>query len=168
MDLDRTDVEILRHLQNNARLSNKELADRIGLAPSTCLERVRKLERSGILLGYHAEVDPGALGIGLEAMISVKLTQHSRDLVDAFQAHAQGLSETLAVYHVAGANDFMVHVAVRDVHHLRDLALDAFTRRSEVAHVETALIFGHARNKGLPSYRFKSEDSPLTGRGDSE
>lgn len=152
-DLDRTDCEILELLQNDARLSNKELAARVGLAPSSCLARVQRLRSAGILKGAHAEVDPGALGIALQALIAVQLRQHSRAQVKAFWKHVLGLPEVLAVYHVAGAHDFQVHVAVRDAHHLRDLALDAFTTRSEVAHIQTSLIFEWAKKPGLPNFR---------------
>ena len=72
-NLDETDFEILRQLQNNARLSNKALAERVGLAPSTTIVRTRQLERAGIIRGYRAAIDPGALGVGLQALIAVRL-----------------------------------------------------------------------------------------------
>lgn len=149
-DLDRTDTAILRQLQKNARLSNKELAAAVGVAPSTCLERVRRLAADGVLRGYHADVDPHAVGVGLQAMIAVRLGQHSRPVVEAFQAHALARPEVVQVYHTTGANDFLIHVAVRDAEHLRDLALTAFTERPEVVHIETALLFAHHRAPGLP------------------
>ena len=94
-DLDRTDFEILAHLQKNARLSNKELAARVGLAPSSCLERVRRLVERRVLRGFHADVDPAALGIEIEAMIAVRLVRHSRKDVDQFRAHVMGLPEVV-------------------------------------------------------------------------
>ena len=150
--LDRIDRGILTALQKDARLSNKELAAQLGVAQSTCLERVRRLRDHGVLRGFHAAVDSRALGIGLQAFISVRLRRHSRDLVAAFRAHALALAEVLAVFHMAGKNDFLVHVAVRDSDHLRELALSAFTTRPEVAQIETALIFEHAGKRQLPVY----------------
>ena len=150
--LDRIDFGILAELQNDARLSNKELAARVNLAPSSCLERVRRLREAGVLRGYHAEVDPAAVGVGLEAFISVRVRRHSRELLEQFQEHVLGLPETANLYHVAGANDFLVHVLVRDAEHLRDLALDAFTTRAEVEHMETAIIFSHRMRRVLPNY----------------
>ena len=152
MQLDRIDSRILAELQNNARLSNKELAGRIGLAPSSCLERVRRLFDAGVLRGAHADVDPAALGIGLQAMIGVRLRQHSRDEVLAFRAEMLECREVVAVYYLAGATDFLVHVAVSDAAHLRDFALDSITARPEVARVETSLLFEHARQPQLPDY----------------
>lgn len=148
--LDRTDCEIVTLLQNNARMSNKELAAAVGVAPSTCLERVRRLEREGVLRGYRAEVAPQAVGVGLQAMISVRLRQHARPLVESFLAHALALPEVLQVFHTTGRTDFLVHVAVRDADGLRDLALSAFTERPEVAHIETAMLFAHHHSPGLP------------------
>lgn len=146
--LDRIDREILAALSNNARLSNKEVAARVGLAPSSALERFRRLTREGWLRGFHADVDPRAFGLGLEAMISVRLKQHSRDQFEAFRMYVQTLPEVVAAYHMAGGNDFLVHVRARDADHLRDFAIDAFTTRPEVGHLETALVFEHLRGGG--------------------
>ncbi len=151
MPLDRTDFAILRHLRKNARLPNKTLAERLGVAPSTALERVRRLREAGVIQGYHAEVNPAAVGIGLQAMIRVQLARHSRQEVAAFHDYLGTLSEVLSFYHVAGADDFLAHVAVRDSDHLRDFALDAFTTRPEVARIETSLIFSFRRNPELPA-----------------
>lgn len=150
--LDRIDFALLRLLRKNARLPNKDLAAKAGIAPSTALERVRRLRESRAILGFHAEIAPEAVGIGLQALIAVRLTRHSRDLVDGFHDHLLRLSEVLAFYHLAGADDFLVHVGVRDSGHLRDFALTAFTQRPEVAHIETRLIFEFRRNPELPVY----------------
>jgi DNA-binding Lrp family transcriptional regulator len=152
MDIDRIDCEILHELRNNARLSNKELADRIGLAASSTLVRVRSLQSAGLLLGYHADVEPKCLGVGLQAMISVRLRRHSEEDVVAFRSHALALPEVVRLYHVAGALDFLIHVWVRDPEHLRDLAMTSFTSRPEVGHIETGLIFEHAQSIDLPNY----------------
>jgi len=150
--LDRIDRVILGELQNDARLSNKELAAKAGLAPSSCLERVRRLRETGVLRGFHADVDPAALGIGIEAIIAVRIRQHSRAMNDAFRAHMIERPEVIATQHIAGQNDYMIHVAVRDVEHLRNFTLDELTTREEVEHVETALVFEHRRSWVLPDY----------------
>lgn len=143
---DRTDRDILAYLQHDARISNKELAAKVGLAPSSCLARVRRLEASGALLGYHAEIDPRVYGVTLEALIAIRLEKHARAAIAAFERHVATLPEVRGAYHVAGLNDYLVHVAVRDAEHLREFALAAFATRPEVAHMETSLIFSHRRN----------------------
>lgn len=156
--LDRIDYEIIRLLRNNARLSNKEIAQKVGLAPSTCLGRVRSLQSTGVLTGFHAEVDPQILGFGLQAMIAVRLKRHSHSEVEAFRAHSLALPEVVQLYHVAGATDFLVHVWVRDSQHLRELAMKSFAARDEVSHMETGLIFEHTRSMDLPPGPDASED----------
>ncbi|MFV2073408.1 MAG: Lrp/AsnC family transcriptional regulator [Thermoanaerobaculales bacterium] len=149
-ELDRIDFAIMAVLQKNARVANNRLAEMVGVAPSTCLERVRRLARLGVLRGFHADIDPGSLGVGLEAMIAVRLRLHSRELVDSFRAHVAELPEVRSVFHVTGGDDFLVHVAVRDSDHLRDLALDSFTTRPEVDHIQTRLIFEYTPTWRLP------------------
>ncbi len=166
MELDRIDFDILRHLQNNARSSNKELAAAVGVAPSTCLERVRRLRDAGVLRGFHAEVDPRVLGIGLQAMIDVQLSMHSRAVVDRFVAYALEVEEVVGLYHVTGARDFVLHVAVRDTEHLRDLLLDRFTTRDEVARLETHTLFSHHRRQRMPCYA--QPDRPRRARSRSK
>ena len=150
--LDRIDYEIVRLLRNNARLSNKELAKEVGLAPSTCLVRTRMLQQTGVLMGFKAEVSPSALGVGLQAMISVRLKRHFKPDVEAFRQHALALPEVVRLYHVAGPIDFLAHVWTKDSEHLRDLAMTAFTSRTEVSHIETELIFEHVSCNELPEF----------------
>lgn len=148
--LDRTDRKLVGLLQDDARRSNKELAAAAGIAPSTCSERIQRLRDDGVFLGFHADVDPAALGIGLQALIAVRLRRHAAAEVDAFDRHADEMPEVIEVFHVTGANDFLVHVVVRDADHLRDLAVNGFTTLPEVAHIETSLIFQHQAKAGLP------------------
>lgn len=155
--LDRIDYKIVRLLRNNARLSNKELAKQVGLAPSSCLVRTRLLQQSGVLTGFKAEVNPAALGVGLQAMISVRLKRHFKPDVEAFRQHALELPEVVRLYHVAGPIDFLVHVWTRDSEHLRDLAMTAFTARREVSHIETELIFEHVSCQELPTFLEESQ-----------
>jgi DNA-binding Lrp family transcriptional regulator len=148
--LDRTDRRLIALLQEDARLSNKELAAAAGIAPSTCSERLARLREAGVLTGFHADVDPQALGIGLQAMIAVRLRRHGAAEVAAFQTHAAGMAEVVEVFHITGANDFLAHVVVRDADHLRDLAVTGFTTIPEVAHIETSLVFQHDAKPGFP------------------
>ena len=152
-DLDRIDVGILRLLQNNARLSIKEIAAEIGLAPSTTHERVRRMRETGILLGTHVEVDPKALGIGLEALLMIELSKHNRGIVDQFLDEIVSVPEVRSAFLVSGRYDLVVHVVVRDTQHLKDLALDQFTTRPGVTRIETSIIFDARRRYELPVFR---------------
>ncbi|KAA3607882.1 MAG: Lrp/AsnC family transcriptional regulator [Planctomycetota bacterium] len=157
--LDRIDCQLLDILQKEARLSNKELAARVGLAPSTCLERVRRLGQEGFLEGFHAEVNPKALGIQVQALISVRLGQHSRTSFREFRRHLLAQQEVSTVFQVGGKHDFLAHVVVRDTDHLRDFALDQVASRPEVDHIETSLIFDLHRHPALPNYLAEEDSS---------
>ncbi|MCP4935781.1 MAG: Lrp/AsnC family transcriptional regulator [bacterium] len=151
--MDRIDFEIIRQLQNNGRISNKSLAAKVGLAPSTNFERVKQLHEDGVVRGVHADIHPRALGIGLEAMYFVDLIKHSRELVENFQKEIEQMPEVRSVYLVSGQFDFLIHVAVKDIDHLRDLALDSITIRPEVTRIETVVIFDYSRKFELPNYK---------------
>ena len=152
IDLDRIDCGILRELRINSRISNKELAQRVGLAPSTTIVRVRSLQTAGVIKGFHAAIDPKSLRVSLQAMISVQLGQHEKQDVLAFREHALNLAEVVQLFHVAGGNDFLLQVWVRDADHLRELILQEFTSRPEVSHIETGLIFEHVQSIAIPNY----------------
>jgi len=150
--LDRTDFAILRLLQNDARRSNKEIAAAVGLAPSSCHERIKRLSESGVIRGAHAEVDPAALGVGLEALLMIELAKHQRGTVDRFMAEIVEVPEVRSAFLVSGRHDMVVHVAVRDTRHLKDLALDSFTNRPGVTRIETAIIFEARTRHDVPQF----------------
>ena len=139
--VDRIDRPILTLLAEDARTSNKELAGAVGLSQSACLERVRRLSDRGMLMGAHAEVDPAAFGIGVQAFVSVQLKRHTRAAVARFEETAIRLPQVVALYHLTGRNDYLAHAVAQDMDHLRDFTLDAITSLPEVARVETSLLF---------------------------
>ena len=139
--LDDIDRHLLRLLEQDARMPNNALAAAVGIAPSTCLNRIRALRESGVIRGFHAEIDPTALGRGLQAMIAVRM--HARDQLAAFAQRLAARPEVLDVYFLAGADDFLVHVAVRDTQTLRAFVVEQLSARREVAMTQTSLIFEH-------------------------
>nr|WP_229924943.1 Lrp/AsnC family transcriptional regulator [Streptomyces sulfonofaciens] len=111
------------------------------VAASTCLDRVARLRRSGVILGHRLRLDPAKLGRGLEALLSVRVRPHRRELVGPFVDRIRTLPQARTVFHLTGPDDYLVHVAVADAAELQRLVLDEFTARKEVARVETLLIF---------------------------
>ena len=148
--LDRIDRHLIRLLQEDGRLSNKALAAAAGIAPSTCSERMQRLVDKGVFTGFHAEVRPEVMGVGLEALVAVRLRRHAEDEVDRFWQHIDQMPEVISVYHLSGANDFLCHVVVKDSGHLRQVAVSGFTALREVAHIETSIIFEHRAKSGFP------------------
>lgn len=147
--LDRTDFALLAAVQDEGRLSNKELAARVGLAPSSCLERMRKLQDTGVIRGWHADVDPEAVGLGLVALVAVELGRHTREDLDAFDAHLRTIPEVTQSWSLAGRIDYLVAVACHDPLHLERVTVDRFAGRPEVRRLETWLVFRQER-QGLP------------------
>jgi DNA-binding Lrp family transcriptional regulator len=141
------DRAILRLLAENARMPNNAIAEEVGIAPSTCLARIRALRERGVIRGYHADVDPATLGLGIQAMIAVRLHAHTKERISSFTAQIPLLPGVLAAYHLAGADDYLLHVAVADTDALRDFVLEHLTAHPAVAHTETSLIFGHMRGQ---------------------
>jgi len=151
-ELDRIDVALMEALQKDGRASNKELAGKVGLAPSTTHGRVRRLQSTGVVRGVHADIAPEALGIGLQALVFIRLRSHTREQVSDAWAQLSALPEVVAAWYVGGDDDIVLHVAVRDTHHLRDLALDGLSARADVDRIRTELIFQHHRSPP-PLYR---------------
>ena len=151
-NIDATDTALLALLQNDARRSNRELAEVLHIAPSTCLERVRSLRRRGLISGYHAHVDLAEMGRPLQAMIAVRVRPPNREVIDGFRAFVEALPEVLSVFVVAGSDDFLIHVAVRDTEQLQALVLDKLTRRRELADVRTSIVYEHLRKTEIAAF----------------
>lgn len=143
--LDDTDRRILAVLADDGRIPNNALAERVGVAASTCLVRLRELRRRGVLRGVHARVDLAAAGRPIQAMIAVRLRAHVREQVEAFRATAPSLPGVVAMYHLSGKDDYLLHVALPDPDALRDFVLQHMTGHPAVGHTETSLVFEEVR-----------------------
>ncbi|AKU16870.1 Lrp/AsnC family transcriptional regulator [Luteipulveratus mongoliensis] len=137
-DLDRAIVELLIA---DGRLSNAEVARRVGLPESTCAGRIRALRESDVIAGIHADVDHVALGRPIEAMVALRFAGHTRGSMDSFRERIAAIPGVIAAYHVAGADDFLVHVTAPSSDGLRDLVLDHLTSVEGVGHAQTSIVF---------------------------
>jgi Lrp/AsnC family leucine-responsive transcriptional regulator len=117
MDLDRIDCRIIGELQADARLSNVELADRVGLSPSPCLRRVKRLEREGYIEGYRAALRRDRIGLGLCVFVSVKLEAHANERAVGFEQAVGAMPEVVACHLVSGDADYFLEVVVPDLEH---------------------------------------------------
>lgn len=143
--VDEVDRRILAALAADARTPNNALAELAGVAPSTCLGRVRALREQGVIRGYHADIDPAALGRPLQAMVAVRLQSHARGHIREFVAKVAQLPEVLNVFFLGGADDFLLHIAAASTESLRDFVVDNLSGNPDVALTETNLIFEHVR-----------------------
>jgi DNA-binding Lrp family transcriptional regulator len=148
-EFDSIDRALLLELQKDARQTNKALAEKVGVAPSTCLERVRELQARGVIRGFKADVDPAAVGRPMEAILSIQQRPpQGRGMIETLLEHVRKFPETRRVMALTGTTDFIIHVAVRDMDHLRDLVW-GLTERREVARLQSSLIFVHEEGPEL-------------------
>jgi Lrp/AsnC family leucine-responsive transcriptional regulator len=138
--MDPIDRDIVAALQSNGRISNVELARLVDLAPSTTLERVRRLEERGVIRGYRALLDPQALGFGLQAMVMVNLGRHQAVPIEDFEAQIRAVPEVQSCYHLTGQYDYLLHVVARDIDHLRELVTQNLAAIRGVEKQETFLV----------------------------
>ncbi len=151
--LDAVDLSMLSELERNGRLTNAALAARVGIAESTCTQRLRSLRDRGIIRAFRADVDPSALGLTLQALITVRLGTHGREQVRNFEHRVRAMPSILTAFHVAGADDYLLHVAVASASALRELVLEHLTTHPDVRHVETQLVFEVIEGPGMLAAR---------------
>lgn len=141
MTLDRFDREILRLLQREGRISNQELADRIGLSASPCLRRVRELEETGIILGYHARLDAKKLGLSLTALIHISMDMHTPERFAHFEAAIGEIPEIIECLLITGQSaDYQLKVVVKDMDAYQELLLNRITRIAGVTGVHSSFV----------------------------
>ncbi|GAB3274230.1 Lrp/AsnC family transcriptional regulator [Parasphingorhabdus pacifica] len=149
VELDSVDWQILEELQNDATLPNRVLAERVGLAASSCLQRVRRLREQGVIIGSHIDVDPAATGLPLEAVVAVNVRPHTRPVVDSFREFVLAQPETRSLLHVSGQADFLLHVAVADSVHLQEFLVDRLAARTEVRNFTSSIVLEQAHTRAL-------------------
>ncbi len=141
MELDRYDHQILKVLQEDGRISNQDLADRIGLSPSPCLRRVRQLEETGIIAGYRALVNAKALGLSLLALIHISMDQHTPERFEHFESAIRDIPEVLECLLITGQDaDYQIKVAVKDMDAYQELLLNRVTRIPGVTGVHSSFV----------------------------
>lgn len=139
--LDRTDLRILRLLQEDGSLSNLELAEQVGLSPSPCSRRVKALEDSGLIRGYRAHLDARKLGLDLLAFISISMDRHTPERFANFEASVAACAEVLECYLITGQTaDYVLKVIVRDMEHYQQFLLGTLTRIEGVSGVHSSFV----------------------------
>src|SRR4051812_32500685 len=137
MELDAIDKQILSTLQLDGRISNQDLADRVGLSASPCLRRVKSLEARGIVQRYVALVDPGAIGQGLQAVVQVRLDRQTTDSVARFEKEILKFPQVLECYLIAGDWDYVLRVVARDLDEFREFCVNRLARIAGVGNVKS-------------------------------
>jgi Lrp/AsnC family leucine-responsive transcriptional regulator len=145
--LDATDIAALTVLQREGRISNAELAERIGLSASACLRRVQRLEAGGVIAGYAALIDAKQVGLGLEAFVRVQLRDHSSAVVDGFVSRVQLWDEVVTCHALTGEMDYLLHVMVEDLEHFSRFLLDRLLNDAGVTDVNSSFVLREIKTR---------------------
>jgi Lrp/AsnC family transcriptional regulator, leucine-responsive regulatory protein len=149
--LDRIDRKILEILQANAKITNAQLSKEIGLSPAPTLERVKKLEVSGIIKSYHAKLDPAAIGLGVTTFVHVTLIGHNKRNIEAFLEQINKVDEIIECHHITGSGDFILKVISKDITSYQNLMLDKVSEIKEVDNMQSMVILSTFKDsKVLP------------------
>ena len=140
MNLDATDIQILEILQKNGRITNLKLAEKVGLSPPTMLERVRKLEESGIIKKYVALVDQNKIGLTMTSFVLISLGYHSRKSIEDFQKQILDLSEVVECHHVSGEGDYLLKVVTDNIGNYKDFLISRITLMEGIQKVHTMVV----------------------------
>jgi len=143
--LDRTDLQILKKLQENGKITNLQLSEEIGLSPAPTLERVRKLEAAKIITGYHATVDESTLGIGIKAFIQLSLGRQAENFISEFKDSINMIQEIVECYQVTGTCDFLLKIEVADIPAFEDLITNKLSKVEEIGNMQTLVILSQPK-----------------------
>ena len=147
MKIDATDIKILNILQRQGRITNTALAKEIEISPPPTLERVKKLEKNGVIVKYVALVDPVAVGVGTHTFVEVMLRGHTKENVTAFIEAAQAMDEIMECHHVTGDADFLIKIAVRDIPSYEQLVLHKLTTLPHISNLKTMVVLSTFKNE---------------------
>jgi len=151
LPMDTLDRQILRTLQQDARIKNADLARQLGVAPSTMLERIRRLEERGYFNGFKAIVNPEKLGLEVQALVSVTLGQHSTQTIRPFEQAVKSVPNIMVCYHVTGRFDYILHIVAKNLKELGILVKERIASLPGVGKTETFLVFSEIKNdNGYP------------------
>jgi len=145
MKLDETDKKILDRLQTDANITNSQLASEFNISPAGMLERVKRLENSGIIRRYVALVDPEKAGKGMLAFTSVSLSVHQLNSLENFKEEIQKLSEVLECYYVAGEEDFILKIALKDMREYENFLMHKLTKFEGVSKIKTTFVLSSVK-----------------------
>ncbi len=144
--LDVIDLKILRLIQEKGRITNLQLSQEIGLSPAPTLERVKKLESSGIIEGYHAQVNDTLLGMGIKAFISISLERQKVDSIVTFKEKIQAIPEVLECYQITGNADYLMKVVVQDIPSFERLISNKLSQIEEIGQMQTMMILSKVKD----------------------
>lgn len=146
VQLDKTDLKILRILQENAKITNLQLSAEVGLSPAPTLERVKKLENAGLIRGYHAELNEDALGLGIKAIIQLSLTRQVENAISNFKREISLMPEVMECYQVTGNADYVLMILVKDIREFEFLISNRLSKMEEIGQMQSMVVLSQVKD----------------------
>jgi DNA-binding Lrp family transcriptional regulator len=147
IDTDKINTHILRELSRNGRISNTDLADRVGLSPSACLRRVQDLERRGVIRGYRAILDPLAMGVGFTAYITVGLNAHTKSVQEAFEKAIARAPEVRECHNITGNVEYLLRIEAADLAAYKRFHTDVLGTLPQVNSITSYVVMGSPKDE---------------------
>jgi Lrp/AsnC family leucine-responsive transcriptional regulator len=145
-NLDKTDLKILKILQDNAKITNLQLSVEIGLSPAPTLERVKKLENAGLIKGYYTQLNYEALGIGISAIIQITLTRQIENAISNFKKEINKIPEIMECYQVTGNADYVLIVMLKDIRDFESLISQRLSKMEEIGQMQTMVVLSKPKD----------------------
>lgn len=139
-DLDKIDRSIIKVLQENAKITNSQLAKEVGLSPAPTLERVRKLESSGIIESYHMVLNPQKIGMGVGVFLQITLSSHKKHQIQSFVNKMNQIEQVVECHHITGVGDFLIKILTKDIKTYHDFILEHLIEVEEIGNMQSMII----------------------------
>lgn len=147
--MDSKDRQIIRALQQDGRMTNQDLANKVNLSPSPCLRRLRNLETSGAILGFSVNVDPAAYGLPITAFVQIRLERHNKDTVREFEKRIAQFDEVQECYMLTGGVDYLMRVVVEGLNAYEDFIRNRIHPIGGIASIDTSFVYGTIKKSGV-------------------
>ncbi len=164
--LDRTDLKILKALQENCKVTNIQLSQQVGLSPAPTLERVKKLENAGYILSYHGVVDPQKIGLGLTALIQVALTRQMDNAIQSFHDQVLDVEEIVECYQLTGDFDYLLKVIVEDIPAFEKLITEKLSKIEEIGQMQTNVVLSKIKDSPVLPFDYEAEEEGVEKKED--
>ncbi|MBL7884104.1 MAG: Lrp/AsnC family transcriptional regulator [Bacteroidia bacterium] len=149
LNLDKLDLKILKILQENAKITNLQLSEEIGLSPAPTLERVKKLEKQKLIKGYYTQLDNEALGIGITAIIQITLTRQVENAIVTFKKEINKIPEIMECYQVTGNADYVLIVMLKDIRAFEELISQRLSKMEEIGQMQTMVVLSKPKDSKI-------------------
>jgi DNA-binding Lrp family transcriptional regulator len=157
MKLDKIDLKILEQLQSNSKITNLDLSKKIGLSPAPTLERVKKLEQTGVITSYHAKVDPEALGLKVNTYVQVNLAWQKEKALENFIAKVHEIDEITECYIITGDADFIMKIVCKDIAVYEQLLFKRLSQIEEVERIKTLMTLSKVKKSKVLPFNYEND-----------